>query len=130
MAYGRLKEFDREITILEELLAQPRWRRGKRGAWYDRWALILMHHLVREKREIDGQLVTLAKDEQKDILRQAMRVIIRGLEDDDTHIGMFVSFVVIKRSNSSHSIRSEQASLGTPTLQIRKAPQDSAERSS
>ena len=85
-AYGRLKEFEREITILEELLAQPGWRRGKRGAWYDRWALILMHHLVRKKR--DGQLIALAKDHQKAILEQAIKIIIRGLEDEDMHIGM------------------------------------------
>ena len=87
-AFGRLKEFDREIAILEELLMQSRWRRGKRGAWYDRWALILMHHLVREKREVDGKQVALEKDEQSRILKQAMQIIVRGLEDEDTHIGM------------------------------------------
>lgn len=90
-AYGRLKRFNQEISILEELLAQPRWRRGKRGEWYDRWALILMHHLVREKREIDGKQIALAKKEQEEILKRAMKVIIRGLEDEDTHVGAFVS---------------------------------------
>ena len=45
-----------------------------------------MHHLVRKKR--DGQLIALAKDHQKAILEQAIKIIIRGLEDEDMHIGM------------------------------------------
>ena len=86
-AYGKLKDFDREISLLQELLAQRRWRRGKRGAWYDRWALVLMHHVVRTKHEVNGEQVALSKEEQKKVLRNAMDVVIEGLHDDDTHIG-------------------------------------------
>ncbi|KAL5511287.1 hypothetical protein ACEPAH_4503 [Sanghuangporus vaninii] len=85
-AYGKLKEFEREIDLLQELLAQRRWRRGKRGAWYDRWALVLMHHVVRTKREVDGDQVPLSKEEQKKVLQEAMKVVTEGLHDDDTHI--------------------------------------------
>ncbi|KAL5489948.1 hypothetical protein ACEPAI_4780 [Sanghuangporus weigelae] len=85
-AYGKLKEFDREIALLQELLAQRRWRRGKRGAWYDRWALVLMHHVVCTKCEVDGEQVPLSKEEQKKVLQKAMKVVIEGLHDDDTHI--------------------------------------------
>ncbi|KAH8117012.1 VRR-NUC domain-containing protein [Phellopilus nigrolimitatus] len=85
-AYGKLKNFDRELELLRELLAQRRWRRGKRGAWYDRWALVLMHHLPRLKREVNGELLSPSKDEQKKFLEEAMDIVIRGLHDDDTHI--------------------------------------------
>ncbi|EJD02252.1 uncharacterized protein FOMMEDRAFT_147288 [Fomitiporia mediterranea MF3/22] len=85
-AYGKLKDFDREIALLQELLAQRRWRRGKRGAWYDRWALVLMHHVVRQRREINGEQVPLSKEEQKKVLQKAMDVVIEGLHDEDTHI--------------------------------------------
>lgn len=87
-ALGVLKEYDREILILEELLAQTRWRRGKRGAWYDRLALILMHHKAKAAKQ--GVLTDAdAKDgnDEERVLRQAMDAVVRGLHDEDTHIG-------------------------------------------
>ena len=75
------------MALLEELLSQRRWRRGKRGAWYDRWALVLMHHKSRAKREVNGELQPISKVEQKEVLEKAMQVIIEGLHDEDTHIG-------------------------------------------
>jgi Fanconi-associated nuclease 1 len=47
-----------------------KWRRGKRGAWYDRLALILMNHY-------GGDL---------DKKREAVEVCLDALEDNDTHL--------------------------------------------
>jgi hypothetical protein len=69
-ALGILKEYDQEIDVLKNLLAQHIWRRGKRGAWYDRLALINMHHFggnVNNKRI-------------------AVEVCLDALEDVDTHL--------------------------------------------
>lgn len=99
-AYGRVKDHKREVEILEELLGQSYWRRGKRGAWYDRWALILMHHFARAKQEVDGEIRQLSKSEQNEVLKKAMEIVIRGLHDDDTHIGIFS--LTYSRSESAH----------------------------
>lgn len=109
-AFGKLKDFDREISILQELLDQRRWRRGKRGAWYDRWALILMHHRARSKHVVDGQLVPLSKEEQEKILRDAMRVCINGLHDEDTHIGKLFCEILV--ANASFILVNRQALEG------------------
>ena len=53
------------------LLDQKRWRRARRGRWYERAALVLMHHL---------------KDEDES-LERAMEVVVTALKDPDTHIG-------------------------------------------
>ncbi|GAA5976907.1 hypothetical protein JCM11641_002192 [Rhodosporidiobolus odoratus] len=42
--YAKLGEHTREATILRQLLSQTSFRRGKRGDWYDRLALILMRY--------------------------------------------------------------------------------------
>lgn len=69
-ALGILHEYDVERDVLEALLSQKVWRRGKRGAWYDRLALVLMHHY-------NGDV---PKKEQ------AVNVCIDALEDPDTHL--------------------------------------------
>ena len=57
-----------------------------------------MHHIVREKREIDGQLVPLTKEEQKDTLKEAMKVVLDGLHDEDTHIGLYTHIASLLHS--------------------------------
>ncbi|RDX56460.1 hypothetical protein OH76DRAFT_1550917 [Lentinus brumalis] len=69
-ALGILKEYHEELEILEMLLEQRRWRRGRRGRWYERAALVLMNHLK----------------EEDDCYEQAMQVVVRALKDPDTHI--------------------------------------------
>lgn len=69
-ALGILHEYDQECEILKALLAQRVWRRGKRGAWYDRLALVLMNHYG-------------GSEEKK---REAVEVCLDGLEDPDTHL--------------------------------------------
>ncbi|EGG09831.1 uncharacterized protein MELLADRAFT_103952 [Melampsora larici-populina 98AG31] len=60
------KNYEGEIEILITLLKQKHFRRGKRGAWYERLALVLMTHF-------EGRHET------------ALRVCEEGLNDPDTH---------------------------------------------
>ncbi|KAF9817812.1 hypothetical protein IEO21_03154 [Rhodonia placenta] len=69
-ALGTLKEHERELGVLEALLAQRRWRRGRRGRWHERRALILMTHMGKSDR----------------IYRLAMDAVTEALMDEDTHI--------------------------------------------
>lgn len=71
-ALGILKEHERELVVLEELLAQRRWRRGRRGRWHERRALILMTH----------------SQDTRATLEKAREAVLEGLKDEDTHIGM------------------------------------------
>ncbi|TYJ52262.1 hypothetical protein B9479_007136 [Cryptococcus floricola] len=73
-ALGVLHEYDTECMILKALIAQRRWRRGKRGAWYDRLALVLMNHYNTTPKEKEAKL------------REATQVCIDALLDEDTHI--------------------------------------------
>lgn len=73
-ALGILKEYEEEEKVLDALLAQKRWRRGRRGGWYERRALILTYHYD--------------KDDEV-IARRAMEGIKEALLDDDTHTGSY-----------------------------------------
>ncbi|KAG1817309.1 hypothetical protein EV424DRAFT_1472919 [Suillus variegatus] len=65
-ALGILGEHEYELSVLESLLAQRRWRRGRRGRWHERRALILEKHVVRYD--------------------DALSACLDALKDDDTHI--------------------------------------------
>ncbi|KAH7889505.1 hypothetical protein F5I97DRAFT_1844717 [Phlebopus sp. FC_14] len=69
-ALGMLKEYRRELEVLEALLAQKRWRRGRRGRWYERRVSILCTHF--------------AKDQE--ITQRALVAVVEALEDPDTHL--------------------------------------------
>ncbi|WVR06105.1 hypothetical protein IAU60_003135 [Kwoniella sp. DSM 27419] len=73
-ALGILHEYDNECMVLKALLAQRRWRRSKRGAWYDRLALVLMNHYNE------------SPEQKEEKLREATQVCIDGLLDEDTHL--------------------------------------------
>ncbi len=75
-ALGVLKDYDRELEVLEALLNQHRWRRGRRGKWYERRALVLTRY----------------GDKSPETLRRAMRGLIDSLNDPDTHLGWCISF--------------------------------------
>lgn len=59
---ARLHEYDREIQVLRELLGQTCFRRGKRGEWCDRLALVLMHHIGGDKEENRREALKVCKD--------------------------------------------------------------------
>ncbi|KIO34751.1 hypothetical protein M407DRAFT_16703 [Tulasnella calospora MUT 4182] len=69
-ACGVLKRHYEEEQIIRTLLSQRRWRKGRRGAWYDRLALILMNY----------------KDKDNASLEEALQLVKEGLEDPDTHL--------------------------------------------
>lgn len=70
-ALAILHQYEREREVLETLLAQRRWRKGRRGKWYERLALILMYHS--------------SKDEKTK--RRAYDVVLEALKDEDTALG-------------------------------------------
>jgi len=78
-ALATLKEHEYELEVLEALLAQKRWRRGRRGRWYDRRALILMTHFPKD---------------DLDIAKRAMQGVVEALLDNDTHISRCLTDVL------------------------------------
>ncbi|KAI0273485.1 hypothetical protein BC834DRAFT_210888 [Gloeopeniophorella convolvens] len=87
-AFGTLKEYDRELDVLEALLKQRRWRRGRRGKWYDRRALVLTRY----------------GDKSIETLRHAMLGLIEALNDKDTHL--------VYRSSLSRRLTALEKKLG------------------
>ncbi|GAC99060.1 hypothetical protein PHSY_006657 [Pseudozyma hubeiensis SY62] len=67
---ARFKLRDREKEVLQALLDQKVFRRGRRGDWYDRLALI----------------TALYSDDQRKGKRQALEISVRGMQDPDTHL--------------------------------------------
>lgn len=67
---ARFKMREREKQVLQALLGQKVFRRGRRGDWYDRLALI----------------TALYSDDQRKGKREALRISVSGLQDPDTHL--------------------------------------------
>lgn len=77
-------EHDREIAILRHLLTQTAFRRGKRGAWYDRLALVIARYPNhQELAAIDPSVKDHLKSSR---LEEALEVCFRGLDDPLTHL--------------------------------------------
>ncbi|KAF8891363.1 hypothetical protein BD779DRAFT_1514822 [Infundibulicybe gibba] len=70
-ALGTLGEYEHEATVLEALLSQRFWRRGKRARWYDRRALIQTRYLSNKYTD-------------QEVLLQALEGIKDALKDNDT----------------------------------------------
>lgn len=77
---GPLKEYTLELEILEVLLSQRFWRRGKRGKLYERRALVQTKYLC----DKDEDPAVLQKKRQK-----ALDGLYEALQDDDTRLGMY-----------------------------------------
>ncbi|KAG8895836.1 hypothetical protein FRC01_012177, partial [Tulasnella sp. 417] len=106
-ACGVLKRHYEEEQVIRTLLSQRRWRKGRRGAWYDRLALILMNY----------------KDKDNASLEEALQLVKEGLEDPDTHL-------IYRPALENRLIRIENK-LKTPpeeryrsTLRLKKAKQN------
>ena len=76
-AMATLQAYEAEAEALEALLGQKRWRRGKRGRWYERRAVLQTRYLC--YTEGPG-------GEKKDfpVLQQAMEGVKEALQDEDT----------------------------------------------
>ena len=77
-ALGTLRDYDGELRVLRALLSQKRWRRGRRGRWYERSALIYHKHMGKDRFVLD----------------KAMDFVLEGLKDDDTHMGECIIFAM------------------------------------
>ncbi|OZJ07000.1 hypothetical protein BZG36_00039 [Bifiguratus adelaidae] len=66
---GRLHDHDHERWILDQLLAQKKYRVGKRGAWYDRLALLWGFH-------VGGRAGK----------KKALEVCVKGVEEVGMHL--------------------------------------------
>ncbi|TFK63345.1 hypothetical protein BDN72DRAFT_847701 [Pluteus cervinus] len=75
---ARLKEFSQEADVIEQLLGQKFWRRGRRGKWYERRAILQTTHLPKE----EGYARKKAKDNP--MLRVALEGLKEALLDEDT----------------------------------------------
>lgn len=70
------KNYEAETELLAALLRQTHFRRGKRGAWYDRLALVMMTHLA------SGSGSEEAKLKYREM---AYTLCEEGLQDQYTH---------------------------------------------
>ncbi|CCM01558.1 uncharacterized protein FIBRA_03617 [Fibroporia radiculosa] len=68
-ALGILREYEKELEVIESLLRQRRWRRGRRGRWHERRALILMTHFGKTQEAYD----------------RAIKAVREAILDEDTH---------------------------------------------
>lgn len=79
---GRFKEHKREHEVLEQLLAQRLFHAARRGAWYQRKALLEEHYMW-ALTPADGRSEELQRKHWK---RTALRTCETGLEDPLCHI--------------------------------------------
>lgn len=75
-AISRHKDYERERTILLALLSQRLYHPSRRGAWYQRLALIEEHYFHDASSANSKRLW----------LRTALNTCEKGLEDPDTHV--------------------------------------------
>ncbi|KAL1664575.1 hypothetical protein GGF50DRAFT_114989 [Schizophyllum commune] len=77
-AFGMLKMYDKELEVLDALLKQRFWRRGKVADWYARQALIQMNHLCCDSDD------KVEKASHKDEMRECARAtLLAALDDED-----------------------------------------------
>ena len=79
---GRLKEHEREHTILSELLKQHLFHAARRGSWYQRKALLEEHYMYALK-----PLPNSSEEAQKKHWKKiALQTCEDGLQDRDCHL--------------------------------------------
>lgn len=79
---GRNKEHERERGLLVELLDQTLFHLARRGAWYQRKALLEEHYMWKIKPSHDR-----SEEAQRRHWREiALRTCEQGLQDPDTHL--------------------------------------------
>lgn len=108
--------WDREAAVLRELLNQTFFCRGRRGKWWDRLALILMEHGLRDGsllsvKQESGEVDPATQDSDEDIViitgkkpnmdlcrREALRICWKGLDDKWCHLGMVLIAICASHS--------------------------------
>jgi Fanconi-associated nuclease 1 len=72
---ARLHDYNKEVSILKVLLDQNIYRLGKRGAWYDRLALVQMNHLRDGNRRIH--------------FKAALETCVKAIRDPKVHLSEY-----------------------------------------
>ncbi|KZV88299.1 hypothetical protein EXIGLDRAFT_651295 [Exidia glandulosa HHB12029] len=83
-ALAILKDYQSEITALKALLEQMIWRKSKRGAWYER--LALLYHQYGHRVTLDEEDAAKFVDLEDQHLHLARETVLKGLEDEHTHL--------------------------------------------
>ncbi|KAI1096136.1 VRR-NUC domain-containing protein [Rostrohypoxylon terebratum] len=81
--FGRLKEYQREHTLLTELLDQHLFHLARRGSWYQRKALLEEHYMHASEPNPSYKYPELQKKHWK---RIAVTTCETALEDRDCHL--------------------------------------------
>lgn len=84
---AKLHEHVLEATILRKLLDQRVYRLGKRGAWYDRLALVETNHL-QDKSE-------------REMKKQALSTCVKAIQDPRVHQSRSL---LLNRDSGSHAL--------------------------
>ncbi|KAI8184206.1 Fanconi-associated nuclease 1-like protein [Colletotrichum sp. SAR 10_75] len=81
--FGKLKDHEREHSLLTELLGQHLFHPARRGSWYQRKALLEEHYM----HALDGNPVSADPDIQKKHWKRiAAATCEAGLQDNDCHL--------------------------------------------
>ncbi|PGH18938.1 hypothetical protein AJ80_04265 [Polytolypa hystricis UAMH7299] len=109
-ALGRFKEHKREHELITELLDQRLFHAARRGAWYQRKALLEEHYMW-SLTPFEGRSEDAQKKEWK---RRALRTCEQGLEDRDCHLIYHYDLQkrIIKLEKSLKIVKREQHDFG------------------
>ncbi|KAL0939199.1 coiled-coil domain-containing protein mtmr15 [Colletotrichum truncatum] len=81
--FGKLKDYEREHSLLTELLDQHLFHPARRGSWYQRKALLEEHYM----HALDAKPVSTDPDLQKKHWKRiAAATCEAGLQDNDCHL--------------------------------------------
>lgn len=81
--FGRLKEYKKEYDLLTELLDQKLFHTARRGAWYQRKALLEEHYMY----AVDPEMAPKDEEQRKKKWRaKAVATCEMGLQDVDCHL--------------------------------------------
>lgn len=80
---GRRKDYDREYSIITELLEQTLFHTARRGVWYQRKALLEEHYLFKIRPASGISDINSLKKYWK---RMALQTCESGLRDKDCHV--------------------------------------------
>lgn len=83
---GRQKEYSREHRLLEELLEQRLFHPGRRGAWYQRKALLEEHYMAKIEDEAGGSRVGSLEEGRRRWAQRAVATCESGLQDPLCHV--------------------------------------------
>ncbi|KKA30760.1 hypothetical protein TD95_002607 [Thielaviopsis punctulata] len=83
---GRLKEYRREHFLLEELLSQRLFHPARRGAWYQRKALLEEHYMYLQPTNSNAKVTTDDQAVRRLWRRAAAETCERALQDNECHV--------------------------------------------